>query len=104
MIGAKSTCLPWYSGLDWVQISFMASTRSRITAMRCLKSVPWLRISSAFQPAPMPNRKRPFETRSRVATLFAVWSGSRCTTRQMPVATFSVVVTAAAAASATKGS
>ena len=72
--------------------------------MRVLKSVPWLRISSAFQPAPMPNRKRPFETRSSVATLLASWIGSRCTTRQMPVASLSVVVTAAAAASATNGS
>ncbi len=48
-------------------------------------SVPWLRISSRFQPAPTPNRKRPFESRSTVATSFAVVIGSRSTIRQMPV-------------------
>jgi len=36
--------------LDFVQIAFMASTRSRMTAKRDAKSVPWSAISSAFQP------------------------------------------------------
>ena len=31
-IGSKSTCSPWYSACSEVQISFMASTRSRIKA------------------------------------------------------------------------
>jgi hypothetical protein len=66
--------------------------------------VPWFSISSAFQPAPTPKRKRPFVTRSRVATLFAVWIGSRWTRRQTPVASLSVFVTAAALARATNGS
>ena len=35
-----------------VQIAFIASTRSRITEKRRSGSVPWLRISSRFQPAP----------------------------------------------------
>jgi hypothetical protein len=43
-----------------------------------LKSVvPWFAISSSFQPAPMPKRKRPLEIWSRLATDFAVWMGSR---------------------------
>ena len=82
----------------------MASTRSRITSKRDLNSVPWSAISSAFQPAPIPKRKRPPETWSRVATALAVWIGSRWTTRHTPVPTCSVVVTAAAAASVTNGS
>ena len=52
----------------------------------------------------MPKRKRPPDTWSRLATAFAVWMGSRWMTRQMPVATLSRVVAAAAAASVTKGS
>ena len=52
----------------------------------------------------MPNRKRPPETWSRLATALAVWIGSRWTTRQIPVATLSRVVAAAAAASVTNGS
>jgi hypothetical protein len=98
MIGSKSTKRPWYSALDFVQISFMASTRSRISASRVFGSVPWSRISSRFQPAPIPNRNRPSLTRSSVATFFAVWIGSRWTTRQIPVASLSFVVTAAARA------
>jgi hypothetical protein len=104
IIGGNLTKAPSYSGLDLVQMAFIASTRSRITAKRDANAVPWSAISSAFQPAPMPNRNRPPETWSSVATAFAVWIGSRCTTRQMPVATFNRFVTAAAAASVTKGS
>ena len=42
-----------------VQIALIASTRSRITAIRVRGSVPWLAISSRFQPAPTPNSNRP---------------------------------------------
>src|SRR4051794_2841150 len=77
----------------------MASMRSAMTLLRLLNSVPWSAISSAFQPAPTPNRNRPFEIWSILATDLAVWIGSRCGTRQMPVASFSRVVTAAAAPS-----
>ena len=52
----------------------------------------------------MPNTNRPPETWSIEATSFAVWIGSRCAIRQTPVASFSVVVTAAAAVSVTNGS
>jgi hypothetical protein len=52
----------------------------------------------------MPKRKRPPETWSRLATAFAVWIGSRWTTRHTPVATRSVEVAAAAAARVTNGS
>ena len=55
-IGSKSTCLPWYSASSSVQIAFIASTRSRMIPKRVPGSVPWLRISSRFQPAPTPNR------------------------------------------------
>jgi hypothetical protein len=104
IIGGNWTNSPWYSGLDFVQMIFMASTRSRITSKRDLKSVPWSAISSAFQPPPMPNRKRPPDTWSRVATCLAVWMGSRWTTRHTPVPTLSRVVAAAAADRVTKGS
>ena len=87
-----------------VQIAFIASIRSRASLWRVAKAVPWLAISSWFQPLPTPNRKRPPETWSSDATDFAVWIGSRCTTRQMPVPTSSVFVAHAAAVSVTKGS
>ena len=54
-IGSKSTCSPWNSASSCVQISFMASTRSRMIEKRRRGSVPWLRISSRFQPPPTPN-------------------------------------------------
>ena len=52
----------------------------------------------------MPNRKRPLEIMSSVAISLAVMMGSRSTIRQMPVPIFRLVVTAAAAPRATKGS
>ena len=52
----------------------------------------------------MPNSKRPFETRSRVATSLAVTIGSRSVSRQMPVPRRRLLVTAAAAARPTNGS
>ena len=72
-----------------VQISFIASTRSRISLKRVLNAVPWSAISSAFQPPPTPNRNRPPETWSIEATSFAVWIGSRWATRHTPVPSFS---------------
>ena len=103
-IGSNETCLPWYSASSFAQIVSMASTRSRISEKRVRGSVPWLRISSSFQPAPTPNMKRPPLIRSTVAAAFAVRIGSRSTTRQMPVASSSSVVAAAAAVRATNGS
>ena len=50
-----------------------ASRRIRVRG-----SVPWLAISSRFQPAPTPKSKRPPERRSTLATSFAVMIGSRC--------------------------
>ena len=67
-------------------------------------SVPWLRISSRFQPAPTPNSTRPPERWSMLATSLAVTIGSRSMTRQMPLATRSRVVATAAAVIATKRS
>jgi len=92
------------SASDLVQISVIASICSRIFLNRVLKTVPWLSISSWFQPPPMPNRNRPSETWSIVATSFAVWIVSRWMTRQTPVATFNVFVAIAAAVSVTNGS
>ena len=88
-IGSKSTMRPWYSASSWVQIAFMASTLSRMRRKRVSGSVPWFSISSRFQPAPTPNRKRPPEMWSSVATSFAVTIGSRSITRQTPVPSFS---------------
>ena len=82
----------------------MASTRSRMIEKRRRGSVPWLRISSRFQPPPTPNSKRPPESRSSDATAFAVMIGSRSTTRQMPVPMRSRSVACATVASATNGS
>jgi hypothetical protein len=87
-----------------VQIAFIASTRSPISAIRVRGSVPWLRISSRFQPAPMPNSNRPPEMRSTLATSFAVVIGSRSTTRQTPLPTRSRVVAVSAAVTATNRS
>ena len=95
---------PWYSASSWVQIAFMASTLSRMRRKRVSGSVPWFRISSRFQPAPTPNRKRPPEMWSSVATSLAVTIGSRSITRQTPVPSFSRSVVAAAAPRATNGS
>ena len=66
--------------------------------------MPLFSISSLFQPAPMPNSKRPPDRRSSVAISLAVVIGSRWISRQMPVPMRSVVVAAAAAVSATNGS
>ena len=82
----------------------MASTRSLTTARRSAKATPWSASSSTFQPKPMPNTKRPFDTRSREATALAVTIGSRWATRAMPVPTRRRSVTAAAAVRATNGS
>src|SRR5947208_15326848 len=68
IIGGNLTNSPLYSGFDLVQIARIASTRSRITLKRVLKSVPGSSISSAFQPAPMPKRERPPDTQLRRAT------------------------------------
>jgi hypothetical protein len=73
------------AGLVLVQIAFIASTRSAMIAMRTRGSVPWLRISSRFQPAPTPNSRRPPERWSTLATSLAVVIGSRSMTRQMPL-------------------
>ena len=69
-----------------------------MTLKRSSNAVPWFSISSAFHPAPIPNSKRPPETRSRVATVLAVTIGSRSVNRLTPVPSRSVLVTAAAAA------
>ena len=82
----------------------MARTRSRISRMRVRGSVPWLAISSRFQPAPTPNSKRPPERWSRLATSLAVMIGSRSVTRQMPLPTRSDEVAASEVASATNRS
>ena len=78
-------------------------SRSRSSFQRRPKSVPWFSISSTFQPPPMPNSTRPPDSWSSVATSLAVVIGSRSMSRQMPVASLIVVVTAAAGHSATNG-
>src|SRR2546421_1976822 len=103
-IGSKLTCCPWYSASSSVQMAFIASIRSRISEKRRWGSVPWFSISSRFQPAPTPKRKRPSDRWSRLATSLAVVIGSRSTTRQMPVASLSRSVASATVASATNGS
>ena len=82
----------------------IAALRSRMTRMRIRGSVPWLRISSRFHPAPTPNSNRPPDRWSTDATSLAVMMGSRSMTRQMPLPTRSRPVAAAAAVSATKRS
>ena len=66
--------------------------------------VPWLTISSRFQPAPTPKSTRPPERWSRLATSFAVMIGSRSVTRQMPLPTRSDDVAASDIAIATNRS
>src|SRR3989304_5179027 len=61
----------------------MARMRSRSTAKRRLNFVLWSSTSSTFQPAPMPKRKRPPETLSRLGTSFAVMIGARWVMREM---------------------
>ena len=99
-----STNSPWYSASSSVHISFIASIRSRVTFQRSAKRTPSGSISSASQPAPMPNRKRPPEIMSRLAICLARAIGSCSVTRQMPVPSLSSLVAPAAAASATNGS
>src|SRR5262245_24141105 len=101
---SKLTKSPWNFGSFLVQISFIASTRSRSRRQRDLNAVPWFSISSAFQPPPIPNSTRPPESRSSVATSLAMVIGSRSITRQMPVPSFRRFVAAPAAISATNGS
>ena len=66
--------------------------------------MPWLRISSRFQPAPTPNSSRPPVSRSTLAAAFAVTIGSRSITRQIPVPSLIRSVAAPAAIRATNGS
>jgi hypothetical protein len=101
---SKFTNSPWKEASSCVHSAFMASTRSRRIRHRLAKGVPWSSISSRFQPPPMPKSTRPFESQSSVATLLASTIGSCSTTRQMPVPSLMVEVTAAAAISDTKGS
>ncbi len=85
-------------------MAFIASTRSWNSAIRVRGSVPWLAISSRFQPAPTPKSNRPPEMWSSEATSLAVTIGSRSITRQMPVPIRRCEVAAAIAVSATNGS
>ena len=101
---SKLTYLPWYSASSWVQIAFMAEIRSRRIFQRSPNGVPWSSISSAFHPPPMPKSTRPPEMKSRLATSLARMIGSRSITRQIPVPSMRVLVTAAAAPRATNGS
>src|SRR5947199_324817 len=71
---------------------------------RGLQSVPSSSSPAWFQPPPRPNRNRPADTWSIVATSLAVWIVSRWITRAMPVATLSFLVAQAAAVSVTNGS
>ncbi len=98
------TCSPSKEASSFVHSCFIASRFSRRIARRSVQAVPCWAISSLFQPYPTPNRNRPFDKASRLATSLAVSMGSRCATRQMPVANLSVVVTAAHAPNATNGS
>ena len=61
---SKSTSCPWYSASSLVQISITAWTRSVSSRIRVFGSVPWLRISWRFQPAPTP-RILPARRRAR---------------------------------------
>ena len=67
-------------------------------------SVPWLRISGLFQPAPTPRMKRPPESTSSEATCLASTIGSCSITRLTEVPSTRSSVAAAANASATNGS
>jgi hypothetical protein len=66
--------------------------------------VPWFSISSWFQPLPTPNRKRPCESWSMVATSLAVMIGIALHDQRDAVPTLSLVVTVAAAFSTRNGS
>ena len=53
------------------------ASRSRIRRIRVRGSVPWLAISSRFQPAPMPKLETPAAEMVQLATSLAVTIGSR---------------------------
>jgi lathosterol oxidase len=89
--------------LQLVEVLVVADL-TQYTVHRLFHAVPWLAISSAFQPPPMPKSTRPPDSRSRVAISFAVTMGSRSITRQMPVPRRSRLVAPAADMRATKGS
>src|SRR3990172_3309872 len=99
--GSSDTCSPLNDATSSVHSAFMSRTFSRRIARRSVYAVPWLAISSLFQPYPIPNSTRPPERWSRVATSLAVQIGSRWATRLIPVASFSVVVAAAVGPKAT---
>ena len=74
-IGSKLTCSPWNSRLvlrpDLLHGQHLLAQPREAR----LELVPWFSISSAFQPPPMPKRKRPPESTSRLATSLAVTIG-----------------------------
>jgi hypothetical protein len=82
----------------------MARIRSPASRTRVRGSVPWLRISSRFQPIPTPNSNRPPLRWSTLATSLAVTIGSRSITRQTPLPIRSRLVASAAAVNATNRS
>ena len=102
--GGSDTCTPWNSASSCDHSACMHRTFSRATARRTSKSTPWSAASSRFQPYPMPSTKRPPDRRSRVAICLARTMGSCWATSVTPVPSRMRSVTAAAAASDTKGS
>ena len=103
-LSVKLTWSPSYPAASSHHSPFIANTVSRTWARLERGSTPWFSISSSFQPTPMPNRKRPLDTRSREATDLANVIGWCCATRQIPVPRLRRSVTAAAAARPTNGS
>jgi hypothetical protein len=99
---------PWlghgYAAASLLQRSCMPRMASLVWPHRWAQWPPMLSVSSCSPPAPMPKRNLPVAKWSRGARSVARRRGWRSGTRQMPVPSLSVVVTAEARASATKGS
>ena len=101
---SKSTNSPWKEASSLRPDLAHGQHALAHDAKRRAGSVPWLRISSRFQPAPMPSSKRPPERWSSEAASWASMIGSRSTISAMPVPTRRRSVVAAIALSDTNGS
>jgi hypothetical protein len=87
-----------------VQLSRMARIRAPACGSLVRGSVPWLRISSRFQPMPTPNSNRLPLRWSTLATSLAAMIGLRSMTRQTPLPIRGRLVASAAEVRATNRS
>ena len=91
---AKRQYLPSNVGVSLVHSSLKARMYSSLTVPRSsYAGAPIASNSSRIQPTPQPTMRRPLESTSSVASVFAVSTGGRCGSTRTDVSSFTVDVT-----------